>query len=230
MFVYVSPSAERKRQQLRQAARCCLSMLCIAGIVGCAATGYERLVQAAAQRQNRYDFESAERLHWQALQELRQASDVDEVELARQLSNHASALNLLGRAAEARAELEEALQLLEQQPDPPADRLYHVYANLGRSLELLGELEQAAAYYTTSIQLGTETLGLPPDQLGFQVAGLANIYARQGRDKLAQIFYRVAKLFYRWRYGENSYWWQRREKEFLDIRKANEIAGRQATE
>jgi tetratricopeptide (TPR) repeat protein len=150
------------------------------------------LHQRAVAAQNAGNYEEAERLHRKVVEGMERIPDSPANERARQMSNLASALNLLGRPAEALELLKRAQGLLEKHPsqDPAQDSALHF--NLGKSYAL----QQAWVLAEREYKRGRDILKQAgvSNQLYFfdSDAGLAYVYWKSGRLHEAKSLYEAA--------------------------------------
>jgi tetratricopeptide (TPR) repeat protein len=135
----------------------------------------------AVAAQNAGDYEQAERMHRKVVEAIARVPDFPPNEEARQLSNLASALNLLDRPDEALELLQKAQKLLAEHPSRDPGQYLALHFNLGRSHALREEWSAAELQFREGVQVLRQA-GLSDHAYFFEAdAGLGYVYWKTGR-------------------------------------------------
>ncbi|WP_261841856.1 tetratricopeptide repeat protein [Aliamphritea ceti] len=110
------------------------------------------LNQQAAQAQNQGDYAQAEESRRQLVSLMEQVN-FRPSEIARQLSNLASVLNLINKPKDAQVELERALELLDSNPTSDRLQLAVLNGNLGEALLKQGVYDSARTRYEIELDI-----------------------------------------------------------------------------
>ncbi|PLW69959.1 tetratricopeptide repeat protein [Pseudohalioglobus lutimaris] len=183
----------------------------------CSSVDYHDTIWKAATSQNQGDFASAEQHHGEAVAQMRLHDSVSSDELAVQLSNQASALNLLNRPDEAEVLLLESIDLLRSQETISESDFFTVTVNLARTYELQHRLDEAERLYLQSLKVVSNLPDWPESRNRFVYAGLANVYAWKGEQEPAMRYFKLAEQLYTQDFGADSFWWTMKKDEFLAI-------------
>lgn len=109
------------------------------------------LSQQAAQAQNEGNYAQAKESRRQLISMMEQVN-FRPAEIARQLSNLASVLNILDEPEEAQIALEKALELLDANPTNDRVQIAVLHGNLGEALSKQGEYELAREQYESELE------------------------------------------------------------------------------
>jgi len=149
------------------------------------------LDQQAAQAQNEGNYTQAVKSRRQLISLMEQVN-FRPSEIARQLSNLASVLNILGQPVEAQTALEMALELLNRNPTNDKVQMAVLQGNLGEALFKQGEFESARVRFKNELDILRE---LSMENTHFAASariGIGSIEAKLGNYNEALAHYEFA--------------------------------------
>jgi tetratricopeptide (TPR) repeat protein len=151
----------------------------------------------AVTAQNAGDYPQAERMHRKVVEAIARMPDFPANEYARQLSNLASALNLLGQSDEALELLQKAQRLLAAHPSRDPAQYSALHFNLGRSHSLRQEWSVAEREFREGVEVLRRS-AVSDHAYYFEAdAGLGYVYWKTGRLAEAKSRYESAMRFAR---------------------------------
>lgn len=149
------------------------------------------LNQQAAQSQNEGNYAAAIESRRQLIS-LMETVRFPQSQLAQQLSNLASLLNLNGNPSEAQALCERALQILEEYPTDDPVLVAVLQGNMGNALRLQGDLVGARQRFETELSLLSD-LGMTETHFAASAKdGIGAIEAQSGNLEAAKALYEEA--------------------------------------
>nr|WP_239445571.1 tetratricopeptide repeat protein [Vibrio nigripulchritudo] len=149
------------------------------------------LIEQADSAQNQGDYVSSEKVRRQVVTIMTQAG-VDPVEIARQLSNLASVLNINNQPQEAESLVLEAMELLEDNPSQDRIQLAVLRGNLGEALRKQGKIDEAQVAFEEELNLLEKENLLDTHFAASAKAGLGAIQAERGNFQEALMYYEQA--------------------------------------
>jgi tetratricopeptide (TPR) repeat protein len=176
------------------------------------------LQERAVEAQNEGRYSDAEKYNREALKLMEALPNFPPNERARQISNLASVLNLLGRPKEGLDLLLQAEHLLDEHPSTDPGQYITLDQNFGRSYALQNDWDAAEARYLKALKRlqaadATETGYGAENQLG-----LAYVYWKTGRLDQAERSYEVALAYFRKEVGPDHPAVKRAESELAEVR------------